>query len=97
MTTTKHVRLHAHIEGNVQGVGFRYFVTQTAAPLNLTGWVRNRWNKKVEVVAEGTKESLEQLLADLRRGPRANTSQNVQVAWEAATGEFKRFRVRRTS
>jgi len=92
----EHLRLHAHIEGRVQGVGFRYFVTKSAGPLNLTGWVRNRWNGKVEVTAEGTKPSLEQLLTALRRGPRANTTQNVQADWGPATGEFTRFRVRRT-
>jgi len=94
---TKLTRLHAHIEGRVQGVGFRYFVTRTAGPLKLTGWVRNRWNGKVEVVAEGTQRSLEQMLMALKRGPHLNTSQNVQVSWEPASGEFKRFRVRRTS
>ena len=96
MGTPENMRLHAHIEGRVQGVGFRYFVKQSARDLNLTGWVRNRWNGAVEVAAEGTKESLETLLRDLRQGPRANTSEHVQVDWEASTGEFKRFQVRRT-
>lgn len=90
------LRLHADVEGRVQGVGFRYFVMQSAMDLKLTGWVRNRWNGQVEVVAEGGRESLENLLGDLRRGPRANTSEQVQTNWETGTGEFKRFRIRRT-
>ncbi len=92
----KQLRLHATIEGRVQGVGFRYFVTRTAEPLDLTGWVRNRWNGRVEVVAEGSQQSLDNLLAALRRGPHLNTSQHVQFSWEPANGEFKRFRVRKT-
>ena len=95
--TTKLVRLHAHIEGRVQRVGFRYFVTRTAEPMDLTGWVRNRWNGKVEVVAEGSQHSLDELLAALRRGPHLNTSQQVQFSWEPASGEFKRFQVRKTA
>jgi acylphosphatase len=94
--TTKQLRLHATIEGRVQGVGFRFFVTRAAGPLNLTGWVRNRWNGNVEVIAEGSQQSLDNLLAALRRGPHPNTSQHVQISWEPAIGEFKRFRVRRT-
>ena len=94
--TTKKLRLHATIEGRVQGVGFRYFVTRTAKPLDLTGWVRNRWNGKVEVIAEGNQQSLDNLLTALHRGPYPNTSQHVQISWEPANGEFKHFRIRKT-
>jgi acylphosphatase len=41
-------RLHARVEGRVQGVGFRYFVLETAQELGLSGWVRNRWDESVE-------------------------------------------------
>ncbi|MBG7609982.1 MAG: acylphosphatase [Anaerolineae bacterium] len=95
--TSKLRRLHAHVEGHVQGVGFRYFVTRTSAPLNLTGWVRNRWNGNVEVIAEGTQQALDELLAALRRGPHPNTSQHVKYSWEPASGEFSKFRVRKTN
>lgn len=62
------VRLHAVIEGRVQGVGFRYYVEENARILNLTGWVRNRWDGSVETVAEGDRETLEKFLLALRHG-----------------------------
>ena len=91
------VRLHAHIEGRVQGVGFRYFTQQKATRLGLTGWVRNRWNGTVEAVAEGPHETVEQLLQALHRGPRPGTTRNVKSNWLEATGEFSGFQIRRTA
>lgn len=89
-------RLHAIVEGRVQGVGFRFFVRDVANQLGCTGWVRNRWNGDVEVLAEGELKSLEQLLKEIHRGPRAAFVTNVQVEWLEASGEFSDFRVRMT-
>jgi acylphosphatase len=97
MSAQDPVRLHAHIEGRVQGVGFRYFTQERAVFLGLTGWVRNRWNGTVEIVAEGPKEDLEILLKTVRRGPRVGTTQNVKFDWQAFSGEFSTFRIRPTS
>ncbi len=91
------VRLHARVEGRVQGVGFRFFVQQTAQSLGVTGWVRNRWDRSVEVVAEGERAALERLLAALRRGPRASFVSDVKAEWGEASGEFRGFGVRRTA
>jgi acylphosphatase len=88
--------LHATIEGRVQGVGYRAFVEQTAYTLRLSGWVRNRWDGSVEVLAEGKRQDLEQLLAALYRGPGAANVSNIQLEWRPATGEFSRFYVRQT-
>ena len=89
-------RLYAIVKGRVQGVGFRYFTQERAIFLGLTGWVRNRWNGTVELVAEGPKEDLESLLNAVSRGPRAGTTQNVKHDWMEATGEFSSFYIRRT-
>lgn len=89
-------RLHATVEGRVQGVGFRYFVMRSAEVLGLAGWVRNRYNGAVEVVAEGERSRLELLLRTLRRGPSSSFVQSVDTRWEEATGEFVGFKVRRT-
>lgn len=95
--TTETLRLTATVEGRVQGVGFRYFVQQRAQALGLTGWVRNRWNGKVEVLAEGTRPQLEALLGALRQGPPAARVLGVQFEWQPASGEFGGFHVRRTA
>ncbi len=96
MTEHQQKRLHAIVEGTVQGVGFRMFVTRLAADYHLTGWVRNRWDGNVEVVAEGEEEQLSRLLAGLRVGPRSADVTNVRVEWSPASGEFRDFRIRYT-
>ena len=97
MSTKETFRLHAFVNGRVQGVGFRYFTIETARHYSLTGWVRNRWNSKVEVVAEGELENLNRLLADLRRGPLGSDVAGVDYEFSDAKGEFDRFSVRMTA
>ena len=96
MHTENLSRIHVRLEGRVQGVGFRFFVQHTANELGLTGWVRNRWDGAVEVLAEGPRPSLERLLTALHRGPRGALVTDSQVSWENASGEFSYFSVRRT-
>ena len=97
MAAIQNARLHATVSGRVQGVGFRYFVLDAANSLNLTGWVRNRHNGNVEVLAEGERPDLEALLRHLNRGPASSYVQEVKHHWEAANGEFERFRIRMTA
>ncbi|NPV57110.1 MAG: acylphosphatase [Anaerolineae bacterium] len=87
-------QLHAVIQGLVQGVGFRFFVVEVSSKLGLTGWVRNTFDGDVEVLAEGSREQLDQLITRLQQGPRAAHVINVSIEWQAATGEFSDFRVR---
>lgn len=96
MSDTEKKRLIALIEGRVQGVGFRYFVLEQAKALGLTGWVRNKWDGTVEVLAEGDKLRLEKLLSLLHRGPRSASVYNINTNWQEGTGEFSDFIVRRT-
>jgi acylphosphatase len=96
MSKAETIRLHAIVTGRVQGVGFRAFTQRNAIVLNLTGWVRNRWDGTVEIVAEGSSSSLDPFLLALQRGPRVGTTQNVKYDWLDATGEFSSFRVRMT-
>jgi acylphosphatase len=87
-------RLQAVAHGRVQGVGFRQFVVTRAEELELAGYVRNRWDRSVEVVAEGDRARLEQLLETVRRGPRVANVTRVDVLWMGASGEFDGFDVR---
>jgi len=96
MDEQQHLRLHALVQGRVQGVGFRAFVIDRAAALDLTGWVRNTYGGDVEVTAEGERQALERLSADLMEGPRAAFVSNMEIDWLPATGEFARFNVRHT-
>jgi len=87
-------RLHAIVHGRVQGVNFRYYTVRAAQRLGLTGWVANHWDGTVETVAEGPRESLNELRAFLHRGPPSAFVQQVGDEWETPTGEFGRFGVR---
>lgn len=86
-------RLHAFVHGHVQGVFFRAFVEQTANKLNLAGWVRNREDGSVEVVAEGTRIVLEGFLEALKKGPSTARVERVDAEWQKERGE-KGFEVR---
>lgn len=87
-------RLTAVVRGRVQGVGFRWFVERTAASLGLTGWVRNREDRSVEVVAEGPPAVLDRFAAALHEGPPGARVEHVAERRDPATGEFRRFSIR---
>ncbi len=88
-------RLHAVVRGQVQMVGFRFFVVDEAQALGLTGWVRNGDDgRTVEVVAEGPQERLERLEAALRKGPRHAQVEAVDVRWSDVLEGHQRFEVR---
>jgi len=87
-------RFRALISGRVQMVGFRAFAEARADRHGVTGYVRNLPSGEVEVVAEGDRSLLEDLLGDLRRGPLGAYVREVSVSWEAPRGEFVDFGVR---
>ena len=74
------------ISGRVQGVGFRWFVEREAAQIGIAGWVRNRDNGDVEVMATGTREQHSALRARLQQGPRAARVDQVQRIPSAVVG-----------
>jgi len=84
-------RLHAVVRGSVQGVGFRYFIQRKARQLGLHGWVRNNDDGTVELLAEGSRSDLEQLMMAAEEGPRMARVQRVEVQWSGATGGLDEF------
>ena len=85
--------LRAVVHGDVQGVGFRYFVQRRGEEMGLAGWVRNRPDGSVEVVAEGSRAALGRLLELLGRGPGLAGVDRVDAEWGTETG-LKGFAVR---
>lgn len=84
-------RLHAFVRGRVQGVSFRWYTRQKALDLGLVGFARNLPDGRVEVIAEGERLLLEDLLAFLHRGsPGAHVIQ-VSLTWERAFGNYDDF------
>ncbi len=93
-TTRETQELHATVRGQVQGVGFRYFVVDKAQSLGLHGYARNKSNGDVEVLAQGTRPALERLLTLLWRGPSAAQVQEVITEWRQPTEHISGFHVR---
>ena len=87
-------RLEATVHGQVQGVGYRWYARQMARRLNLSGYVRNRQDHTVEVVAQGQEHALHEFLSFLEAGPSAATVQRVDARWSPAGRPFFGFEVR---
>ena len=83
--------MHGVVHGDVQGVGFRYFLMGEAQRLGLRGWVRNRDDGTVEFVAEGSRSDLERLKQAAAQGPRTARVERVDGQWSAAAGNLDTF------
>lgn len=89
-------RVHIYVYGLVQGVFFRSNTVSKAKSMGVTGWVRNRMDGSVEIVAEGEKKTLEGLAEWCREGPESAKVENMKKEWEKPTGEFTDFEARPT-
>ena len=68
------------VRGRVQGVGYRWWTVGQAKALGLYGWVRNRRDGSVEILAIGAMQSLDSLVAACGRGPTAASVSAVERA-----------------
>lgn len=87
-------RVHLFVSGRVQGVFFRAHTRDLAQRLGLTGFVRNLPDGRVEVVAEGPEEKLQELINFCHHGPPLAHVAGVDIRWEEPTREFRTFSVR---
>ena len=81
----------ATIYGVVQGVNYRLFTRNTADSLGVTGWVRNRKDGSVQVVAQGEASNLHELISQLRVGPPHANVTHFEIEWmvsEESLGKF---------
>jgi len=88
-------RLHVVARGRVQGVGFRWFVQETARSLDLAGWVRNAADGSVEVEVEGNQAELQQLRAAVGAGPRGARVESVDELAVGTDALERPFRITR--
>ncbi len=86
-------RVRIIVSGDVQGVGYRSWAKGKAKELGLSGWVKNRDDGAVEIVAEGSKSKLEEMIVLCQKGPEVAWVKEVIVEWEKAVGEFVVFEV----
>ena len=82
------------VSGRVQGIFFRNETQDEALRRNISGWVRNLPDGRVEAIFEGEKDRVDSLIEFCRKGPPGARVTGVDVVWEGYTGEFKTFRIR---
>lgn len=83
------------VSGKVQGVYYRKFTQENAVRLGLVGFARNMADGRVEVVAEGPRENIDELIEVLHRGPSFARVEDVDVRWSSHSGGFSGFGIRR--
>jgi acylphosphatase len=85
------IRVRLIIQGRVQGVWFRDSTRREAIHLGVTGWVKNRRDGGVEVVAEGLEDGVKQLVVWCHQGPSHARVTDVLQTREEWQGEFDSF------
>ena len=86
-------QVHLIVRGRVQGVFFRASTQREAKRLGLTGWVKNRPDGGVEVLAEGEEDGLKELIGWANRGPSAARVERADARWRSFVGDFSDFRI----
>jgi acylphosphatase len=90
----KHHRWTMLISGKVQGVSYRASAEAIASRLDVTGYVRNLQDGRVEIVAEGPLEDLDAFRLWCEEGPPAARVEHIDTTEESATDEFTGFSIR---
>ncbi len=91
----EHIRVRLIVRGSVQGVFFRASTCEQARRCHVCGWVRNLADGGVEIVAEGDRRSVQELIAWCHRGPAGAHVTQVEVTEEPYTGDSHTFDIRR--
>jgi len=86
-------RVRLIIQGKVQGVFFRASTKDKAKELGLSGFVMNRRDGAVEVVAEGDQEKLQELVDWCHTGPDLASVNTVQLDWQPYRAQFEEFTI----
>lgn len=86
-------KVHLIISGFVQGVAFRQFIKKTAEDLDLTGWVRNTGNNKVEAVFEGEEGNIKNAADKCKKGPFLAEVEDIQLEWIDDEKHYPQFKI----
>ncbi len=86
-------RVHIFVKGRVQGVYFRQGMKDIAEKKNVTGWVRNLQDKRVEAVLEGKDTDVNSVIEWSQTGPPNAIVDDVEIINENYKGEFSKFEI----
>ena len=89
----EYFRVHVFISGKVQGVYFRQNTSYKAQELNISGWIRNLKDGRVEGVFEGEKSNIKKLLDWCRDGPKDAIVGNIEIVNEPYKNEYSNFQI----
>ena len=81
------------IAGDVQGVGYRFFAMRAAARHQVKGTVKNLLDGKVEVIAEGDRDAMDEFKQDLATGPIFAIVSSLDEIDLPVTGRYVEFRI----
>ena len=94
MNTDKNIQLEATVHGDVHGIGFRANTKNNADTLGIKGFVENKEDGTVHVVAVGQKGRLLALIDFLHIGPSNSEVEKVDVEWSDLEEEYEEFEIR---
>ena len=86
-------RAHIFVKGKVQGVYFRQGMKDIAEKKNVTGWVRNHQDKRVEAVLEGKDADVNSVIEWSHTGPPNAVVDDVEIINENYVGKFSKFEI----
>lgn len=86
-------QLQLVVRGRVQGVYFRASAQREARRLGVSGWVKNRNDGSVEILAEGEETAIRELYGWAQKGPSAARVERVETRWRSYTGDHSEFRI----
>ena len=86
--------IKAIISGQVQGVGYRYFAAREASLLGIIGYVRNLYDGRVEVFAEGEDTSIDRFGQILEEGPRFGNVSDIKIENYPPEGIYTNFTIK---
>ena len=83
------------ISGVVQGVGYRFFAQRAAARHQVTGYIKNLPDGRVEALVEANEKSVEAFKHDLTAGPNYSNVGHIEEIVLEPTNLYSSFRIER--
>lgn len=89
-----YIRTHIIVAGRVQGVAFRYYARNIANSIGVKGWIKNLDNGDVEIMLEGKREAVNQMINWCKKGPGLAIVEDIKISLLPYVAEFNEFNIR---
>lgn len=88
------IRYSMIVDGRVQGVGFRYFSQLEASKLNLTGWVKNLIDQRVEIEVQGSEENICKFISSIKKGNTFSRVDDIAITKIPIISDEKKYTIK---